>query len=56
VARIGRHSNKSANERLEKRSGTDENCVNKRNPHKDLPPFMVGQSHDRFKLLRMAAV
>jgi hypothetical protein len=30
--------------------------VNKRNPHKDLLPFMVGQSHDRPTLLRVAAV
>jgi hypothetical protein len=29
---------------------------NIRNPHKDLPPFMVGQSHDRYTLLRVAAV
>jgi hypothetical protein len=29
---------------------------NKRNPHKDLPPFMVGQSHDRSTLLRVAVV
>jgi hypothetical protein len=30
--------------------------VNKINPHTDLPPFLTRQSHERFTLLRMAAV
>jgi hypothetical protein len=29
---------------------------NRRNPHTDSPPFLTGQSHEKFTLLRVAAV
>jgi hypothetical protein len=37
-------------------SRIESNGKRKRNPHTNLPPFLTRQSHERFTLLRVAAV
>jgi hypothetical protein len=34
----------------------DKQLTNKRNPHKDLPPFLTRQKQEIFTLLRVAAI